>query len=116
MKETSLKVLHNSRMGDAIEYTYSLLSRLSRYVNDGRINIDNSLIENATKPLALGRKNYLFCGNDASAYRATIVYSLISTGKAASVDPRDCMEDERSHTTSVTGDIWKNSRPTTGKT
>ena len=88
MKETYLN-LPNSKMGDAIEYTYSLLPRLSRYVNDGRINIDNNnLIENAIRPLALGRRNYLFCGNDASAYRASIVYSLISTCKAADVDQR----------------------------
>ena len=93
MKETYLKVLPNSKMGDAIEYTYSLLPRLSRYVNYGRINIDNNLIENAIRPLALGRKNYLFCGNDASAYRAAIVYSLISTCKAVDVDPRTWMED-----------------------
>lgn len=93
MKETYLKVLPNSKMGDAIEYTYSLLPRLSRYVNDGHINIDNNLIENAIRPLALGRKNYLFCGNDASAYRAAIVYSLISTCKAVDVDPRTWMED-----------------------
>lgn len=44
MKETYLKVLTNSKMGDAIEYTYSLLPRLSRSVNEGRINIDNNLI------------------------------------------------------------------------
>lgn len=92
MKETYLKVLPNSKMGDAIEYTYSLLPRLSRYVN-GRINIDNNLIENAIRPLALGRRNYLFCGNDASAYRAAIVYSLISTCKAADIHPRTWMDD-----------------------
>ena len=43
--------------------------------------------------MALGRKNYLFCGNDASAYRAAIVYSLIGTCKAAGVEPRLWMED-----------------------
>lgn len=62
-------------------------------MNDGLINIVNNLIENAIRPLALGRKNYLFCGNDASAYRAAIVYSLISTCKAVYVDPRTWMED-----------------------
>ena len=87
------KVSVQSRMGRAIAYTYALLPRLSRYVNDGRINIDNNLIENAIRPLALGRKNYLFCGNDASAYRAAIVYSLIGTCKAAGVEPRQWMED-----------------------
>lgn len=93
MKEAYLKVLPNSKMGDAIGYTYSLQPRLSRYVNDGRVNIDNNLIENAIRPLALGRRNYLFCGNDASAYRAAIVYSLISTCKAVDVDPQTWMED-----------------------
>lgn len=88
-----LRVLPKSRMGKAIEYTYTLLPRLSRYVNDGRIEIDDNRIENAIRPLALGRKNYLFCGNDASAYRAAIVYSLIATCKSAEVDPRIWMED-----------------------
>ena len=93
IEETYAKVLPKSRLGEALAYAYSLLPRLSRYVNDGRINIDNNLIENAIRPLALGRKNYLFCGNDASAYRAAIVYSLIGTCKAAGVDPRTWMED-----------------------
>lgn len=55
--------------------------------------IDSNLIENAIRPLALGRRNYLFCGNDASAYRASIVYSLINTCKAADVDQRTWIED-----------------------
>ncbi|MEA5043773.1 MAG: IS66 family transposase [Petrimonas sp.] len=87
------EVLPQSRTAKAIAYTYTLLPRLSRYVNDGRINIDNNLIENNIRPLALGRKNFLFCGNDASAYRAAIVYSLIGTCKAAGVEPREWLED-----------------------
>ena len=43
--------------------------------------------------LALGRKNWIFCGNDASAYRAAIVYSLISSCQSVGVDPREWMED-----------------------
>ena len=93
MMVTYPKVLPKSMMGKAISYTYALLPRLSRYVNDGRVNIDNNLIENAIRPLALGRKNYLFCGNDASAYRAAIVYSLVGTCKAAGIEPRSWMED-----------------------
>lgn len=93
MKETYKKVLPQSRLGKAIEYAFPILPRLSRYVNDGRVNIDNNLIENAIRPLAIGRKNYLFCGNDAAAYRAAIAYSLIGTCKAAGVDPRMWMED-----------------------
>ncbi len=93
MKDTYPTVLPKSRIGQAIEYAFALLPRLSRYVNDGRISIDNNPVERAIRPLALGRKNWLFCGNDASAYRAAIVYSLIGTCKNAGVEPRVWMED-----------------------
>ncbi len=87
------KVSAQSRIGKAIKYSYDRLQKLSVYLDDGRVNIDNNLIENAIRPLAIGRKNYLFCGNDAAAYRAAIAYSLIGTCKAAGVDPRTWMED-----------------------
>ena len=77
----------------AIGYTLPLLPRLSRYVNDGRFCIDNNLVENAIRPLALGRKNFLFCGNHDAAVRAAIVYSLVDSCKALDVDPREWMED-----------------------
>ena len=82
-----------SRMGKALVYTYTLLPRLSRYVLDGRYNIDNNGIENAIRPLALGRKNFLFAGNHDAAVRAAIVYSLFSSCKAAKVDTRAWLED-----------------------
>lgn len=73
--------------------TFEWKFQLARYVNDGRYNIDNNLVENAIRPLALGRKNYMFCGNDEAACRAAIAYSLISSCKAAGVEPRLWMED-----------------------
>ena len=82
-----------SRMGKALVYTYTLLPRLSRYVLDGRYNIDNNGIENAIRPLALGRKNFLFAGNHDAAVRAAIVYSLFSSCKSASIEPREWLED-----------------------
>lgn len=82
-----------SRMGRALVYTYTLLPRLSRYVLDGRYNIDNNGVENAIRPLAIGRKNYLFCGNHDAAVRAAIVYSLFSSCKAHNVDVRSWLED-----------------------
>lgn len=90
--DTYSTVLESSLLGKAIAYTYSLMDRLAVYVNDGRVNIDNNLIENAIRPLALGRKNWLFCDNDASAYRAAIVYSLLASCRAANVDPRQWLE------------------------
>ena len=82
-----------SRMAKALVYTYSLLPRLGRYVLDGRYSIDNNGIENAIRPLALGRKNYLFAGNHDAAVRAAIVYSLFSCCKAAGIDIRTWLED-----------------------
>ena len=80
-------------MGKAIEYTYTLLPRLSRYVNDGRIEIDDNRIENAIRPLALGRKNYLFCGNDQAAERTAVIYSLLGSCKLAGVNPLAWLTD-----------------------
>ena len=93
MYETARKTSENSRIGKAIKYTLPLMPRLGRYVNDGRFCIDNNLIENAIRPLALGRKNFLFCGNHDAAVRAAIVYSLVDTCKAVGKDPREWMED-----------------------
>ncbi len=93
LKDTYSTVLPKSRIGQAIEYAFTLLPRFSRYVNDGRISIDNNPVERAIRPLALGRKKWLFYGNDASAYRAVIVYSLIGTCKNAGIEPRVWMED-----------------------
>lgn len=92
MKDTYPTVLTKSRIGQAIEYAFTLLPRLSRYVNDGRISIDNNPVERAIRPLVL-EKNRLFSGNDASAYRAAIVYSLIGTCKNACIEQRLWMED-----------------------
>lgn len=91
--DTDRKVLNSSRMGKAIAYTYSLLPRLAIYVTDGHYMIDNNPIDNTIRPLAIGRKNYLFCGNKAAAYRTAVVYSLICCCKSADVDPRMWLED-----------------------
>ena len=93
MNSVSGRFTPKSRMGRALVYTYTLLPRLSRYVLDGRYNIDNNGVENAIRPLAIGRKNYLFCGNHDAAVRAAIVYSLFSSCKAHNVDIRSWLED-----------------------
>ena len=93
LMDTWVKVLPKSRIGEAVAYTYGLLPRLSRYVNDGRVKIDNNLIENTIRPLALGRKNYLFCRTDASAYRTAIMYSLLAACRNAGVDQRKWLID-----------------------
>ena len=93
MDSVSNRFAPKSRMGKALVYTYTLLPRLSRYVLDGRYHIDNNGVENAIRPLAIGRKNYLFCGNHDAAVRAAIVYSLFSSCKARGIDTRTWLED-----------------------
>ena len=80
-------------MRTAIEYTFKRLPKLSMYVNDGSWHIDNNGVENAIRPLAVGRKSYLFCGSEASAVRASMIYSFIATCKVAGIEPREWFED-----------------------
>ena len=83
------KVLPKGRIGKAIRYTYSIYHKLSRYHLDGRLKIDNNLGENAIRPIALGRKNWLFCGNHDAAENAAIIYSMMGCCKAHEVNFRD---------------------------
>ena len=86
-------LLPQSRTAKAISYTYSIFPKLSRYHLNGRYRIDNNLVENAIRPLAIGRKNYLFCGNSDAAIRASMIYSLLGSCKAAGVNPSEWLED-----------------------
>lgn len=83
------KILPKGRIGKAIRYTYNIYHKLSRYHLDGRLKIDNNLGENAIRPIALGRKNWLFCGNNESAENAAIIYSMMGCCKAHEVNFRD---------------------------
>lgn len=83
------KVLPKGRIGKAIKYTYNIYPKLTRYHLDGRYKIDNNLGENAIRPIALGRKNWLFCGNHDAAENAAIMYSMLGCCKASEVNLRD---------------------------
>ena len=85
------KVIKGSPIEKAILYTYKRFNRLSSYHLDGRYSIDNNGIENAVRPVAIGRKNYLFCQNDDSAESTAIIYSLMGCCKSAGVDFRNWM-------------------------
>jgi len=91
------KVLPKSPIGKAISYTYGIFYRLTRYHLDGRYLPDNNLIENSIRPIAIGRKNYLFCGNDEAAENAAIVYTMMGCCKAAQVDFRQWLNYFFSH-------------------
>jgi len=87
------KAIPKGRMYKALTYTYNLFHRLSRYHLDGRYLIDNNLVENAIRPLAIGRRNFMFCGNHDAAENAAIMYSLFGCCKASDVNPREWLTD-----------------------
>ena len=93
MEVNLLKCPPKSLMEEAISYTYRIIKKLALYVTDGRYKIDDNMVENSIRPLAIGRKNYLFCGDDEAAQRAAVVYSLLATCKARGVDERAWLED-----------------------
>ena len=74
-------------LAKAIHYALARWEALVRYVDDGRIEIDNNAIEREIRPIALGRKNYLFAGSDAGGERAAMMYGLINTAKLNALDP-----------------------------
>lgn len=71
-----------SQLGKAIHYTLTYWDRLTLYCSDGRLEIDNNLIENKIRPFAVGRKNWLFSTSQAGAKSSANLYSLIETAKA----------------------------------
>lgn len=92
--KTSLnQTLPQSAIGKAIAYSISLWTKLETYIEDGRYEIDNNLIENAIRPLALGRKNYLFAGSHNAAQYAAMFYSFFATCKVADVNPLTWLTD-----------------------
>ena len=82
------KVLPKSPIGRALNYMLTHIKQLSRYTMDGRYRIDNNLVENAVRPVAVGRKGYLFCGNHDSAEDAAVIYTLMGCCRLADVDPK----------------------------
>ena len=87
------EVLPKSAIGKAVAYTLNLWPQLEEYVNDGKYEIDNNLIENSIRPLALGRKNYLFAGSHKAAQRAAMFYSFFATCKINDVEPLAWLTD-----------------------
>jgi transposase len=87
LQEQHNKTLPKSAIGAAIAYTLTLWPRLIRYIDQGRFHIDNNLIENSIRPVALGRKNYLFAGSHEAAQQAAVIYSLVGTCKINNIEP-----------------------------
>ena len=100
-------VLPKSPIGKAIGYFLNNSRRLVRYTMDGRYLPDTNLIENSVRPVAVGRKNYLFCGNHDAAEDAAVIYSLMGCCKAADVDFKQWMNYFLNHVHEYDSDYSK---------
>lgn len=87
------KVLPSSPIGRAMAYALPLMDNMKFYTLHGELQIDNNLIENSIRPVALGRKNYLFAGTHDTAQNAAMIYSLVATCKKNNVDPHEWLLD-----------------------
>lgn len=86
-------LLPKSLFMGAVHYTLKRWDALSRYVDDPQLAIDSNAIEREFRPVAIGRKNWLFCASEVGAESSAILYSLIASCRLANVDPWDYLTD-----------------------
>lgn len=87
------KIPGKSDLAKAIRYARWRWAALTRYLDDGRLEISNNAAENKIRPAALGRKNWLFCGSDAGGERAAAFYTLIGTARMNGIEPEAWLTD-----------------------
>jgi transposase len=80
-------------MGQAIAYTLNLWPLLGVYLGDGRVEIDQNLVENAIRPTALGKKNWLFIGEAEAGERSAILYTIVESCRRRGLDPYAYLRD-----------------------
>jgi transposase len=93
LDEEALRVVPKSSIGQAMSYLITRWDKLKQYLNDGILEIDNNLIENAIRPVALGRKNYLFAGSHEGAKRAAMMYTFFAMCKVNDINPTQWLEE-----------------------
>ena len=79
METEGSRYSESSLTGKAVTYAYTRWDNMMRVLDDGRLLLDNNLAENEIRPITLGRKNYLFCGNHESAENMCVIQSLLAT-------------------------------------
>jgi transposase len=101
LEEQSRRVLPKSPIGQAVGYARSNWVALNRYLEAGYLAIDNNAAERALRPVAVSRKNWLFCGSDGGGRTAAVLFSLTATCRSLSIDPfvylRDLLDRVATH-------------------
>ena len=90
---TATTIPAKGELAGAIRYARHRWQALCRYAHDGRLEISNKAAANAIRPIALGRKNWLFAGSDAGGNRAAIFYTLIRSAKLNDLEPEAYLRD-----------------------
>ncbi len=90
---TRMKVAKGSALAKAMDYSLRRWAALSRYTHDAILPIDNNPIENAIRPIALGKKNWLFAGSERAGRRAAAIQSLLATAKQNGIEPQAWLKD-----------------------
>jgi hypothetical protein len=93
MQRRYVEVLPKSAIGKALGYSIKRWDKLCLYATTSFLNIDNNPVENSIRPVALGRKNYLFAGSHSAAQRAAMFYSLLATCRNHEVNPSIWLHD-----------------------
>ena len=93
LTDTRGKVSNGTGLARAIDYSLRRFPALSRYASRGDLPIDNNAVENAIRPIAIGRKNWLFAGSNRAGVRAAAIQSLVATAKRNHLDPAAWLTD-----------------------
>jgi hypothetical protein len=87
------RLLPQSPLSKAARYCLAEWAALNRYLSDGRLEIDNNLTENAIRPSAVGKKNWLFLGHPQAGWRSAVIYSIVVSCRRRSIEPWDYLRD-----------------------
>ena len=85
--------LPQSPLGKAVKYALAEGEPLNRYLEDGRLEIDNNLTENAIRPSAIGKKNWLFIGHPDAGWRSAVLYAIIASCQRHGLEPWEYLRD-----------------------
>lgn len=103
--QTRLKIADGSAVAKALDYSLKRWPALVRYASTGHRPIDNNPVENCIRPIALGKKNWLFAGSERAGQRAAAIQTLLGTAKLNGLNPAEWLQD-----TLEKLPVWPNSR------
>jgi len=87
LRQTRMQTVHGGASAKALDYTLKRWPSLVRYAHTGNLPIDNNPVENSIRPIAIGKKNWLFAGSERAGQRAAVIQTLLGTAQLNSIDP-----------------------------